>query len=300
MILSDAEVSESVRHLVSKLLRIPDRVRAFTVPTSIAESSFRIPLDLQEILRKNGLPCRRVNQGWLYDQVDLNNVALHLVAGSQQRKMLHWWARELNRRYGDTHSYRVDVVAQCPSPRPCGKCEFSVLRPDAPRLRVVTSAESPTKLHSEVFTLARSWPQLPSKVLELIDDFSWLEYTHIPAPLNWHEDFILSQGISDCSGFGRLLANEGRARGLTTRFCYGRSLTPPFSYGHYWAEFLVDDVWVPVDSLLIDALIRWEVLDGTKWDRSSSLGGILGRFARGHRPMLLHHRRPAPVQLQVA
>ncbi|NUR63325.1 MAG: transglutaminase domain-containing protein [Catenulispora sp.] len=300
MILSDFEVSVSVRDLVAKLLRIPDRARIFTVPANIAESSFRITPNLQEILRKSGLPCRRVNQDWLYDQVDLNNIALHLVPGSQQRKMLQWWARELNRQYGEVHSYRVDVVAQCPSPRPCGKCEFSVLRPDLPRLRVVTFAESPTKLHSEVFTLARSWPQLPAKVLELIDDYSWLKYMQIPAPLNWHEDFILSQGISDCSGFGRLLANEGRARGLTTRFCYGRSLTPPFSYGHYWAEFLVEDVWVPVDSLLIDAMLSWGVLDGTKWDRSSCLGGILGRLARGHRPMLLHRGRPAPVQLQVA
>ncbi|MFB7667286.1 transglutaminase domain-containing protein [Kitasatospora sp. NPDC056138] len=294
-----AAVSDDVSAIVAKLLKIPDSSRSFRVSEPAADAEFRIGRDLQAALRVVGLPCRRTGEGVHFDGTDLLNVALHLDIGSRQRRVLDWWARELCRPYGDLHSYQVDYVASCPGPHRCKDCEFSLLRPSRSRLRVQRSLTEPTVVHTELFMLARVWPQFPAKLLELIDDFSWIKYLRLPDPLCWDTEFILKRGVGDCSGFGRILAAEGRARGLESRFCYGRSLTPPFSAAHYWAEFRIDGVWVPVDPLLIDALVEWRILDPALWGRNSSLGAIMGRLANRFRPLALHNGGPAPIRLRV-
>jgi hypothetical protein len=292
-------VLDGVDALVAKVGKMPDSARVFAISEAAAEADYRIGPELQEALLRAGLPCRQLGESRQFDSTDLLNTSLQLGLGSRQRKVLAWWARELERPYGEVHSYRLDYRAGCPSPGHRSACEFSLLRPGPKRLRVVRDQSAGTTLHSELFTLARTWPELPDRLLDLLHSLSTVSFLRLPEPLRWDTEFIRHRNVGDCSGFGRLLVEEGRARGLTARFCYGRSLTPPFSAPHYWAEFLVDDVWVPVDPILIDALTSWGVLDAKRWDRTASMGAIMGRLANRFRPIVLHNGRPLQSTLPV-
>ncbi|GAA4838567.1 transglutaminase domain-containing protein [Kitasatospora terrestris] len=297
------EVIEAVPEIVAKVRRVPDRARQFEVSATAAVSEFRIVPALLEQLRRFGLPSRRVGGDELFDRYDLLNVALNLDIGSAQRKVLSWWARELDRPYGDFHTYELEYIASCPDPRHPGTCDYRVLRPDRPRLSATRSAPDPSTLHRESFTLPRIWPDLPPAVQELIEGFSRLSYLRLPHPLCWDVEFILASGIGDCAGMSRILVDEGRKRGLAARFSFGKSLTPPFASTHYWAEFMVDGIWVPVDPLLNGAMIGWGLLNASRWTVFSSLGGIMARLARGERDLVLHAdarhgSRPVPVHLR--
>ncbi|QMU78288.1 hypothetical protein GXW83_23860 [Streptacidiphilus sp. PB12-B1b] len=292
-------MTDGIAAVVAKLAKVPDRVRTFGIDEAAARTDYQIAPDLLDRLRGAGLPYRTAAGSPTFDGNDLINVALHLDFGSRPRKVLGWWARELERSYGDVHTYEVEYFAGCPDPRRCRGCRFSLLRPDQPRLQVDLAPAGPAVLYRHRFPLARSWPDLPDTLVELIDDFSGIEYLQLPDPLCWDTEFVRRYGIGDCAAYGKILVSEGRARGLTTRFCFGRSLTPPFSAAHYWPEFLISGVWVPLDSLLVGALTDWGVLSPERWGRTSSLGAIMARLANRPRPLAMHNGSLLPVQVRV-
>jgi hypothetical protein len=101
--------------------------------------------------------------------------------------------------------------------------------------------------------------------------------------------------MSDCSGAAMLLEREGSARGIPIRFAFGLIVAPPFSSLHSWNEILVEGVWVPVDPLIVRAMVKWRQLDAVEWAPHSSLGAILARLGPSISPAGLHLGEPAKV-----
>lgn len=277
------------RALLDKLARIPDSERRFTVTEAEARNGFQVPAEVLGRLRSEGLPATSVAGEWVFDPIDLLNVALHLDVGSKHRKVLAWWAREVERPYGDRVTYRLDYRVGCPSPGHSGDCHYSLLVPHATRTEVSRSSQEVTLLGSATFRLPRRWPAPPPELVALVDELADMQFVRLPWSLRGNTDFIRSSGIGDCFGMSKLMVAEGNARGMPARICYGRSLTPPFSAGHFWAEFLVDGLWLSMDPILIDALLGWGFLDPSRWTRYDSLGGILGRLADDFQPLVIHN-----------
>jgi hypothetical protein len=283
--------------LIGKLSKIPDAERRFTVRAERAWADYQVGGDLLGALRTGGLPARLGADGWRYDPTDLLNVALHLVSGSRQRKVLAWWTRELGRPYGETVRYRMDYLLGCPEPEHSGACHYSLLEVGGHRAEVERRDRGTAPRHSVEFRLQRRCPALPDPLRELIDEISGIRFLRLPDPLRWDVEFISATGVGDCCGVATLLVTAARARGFTARTCFGRSLTPPFSSAHYWAEVRVDDAWVPLDPVLIDALLAWRLCDPGTWTRYDSLGAILGRLAGTRQPLALHNGRPVEPAL---
>ncbi|MDF3290311.1 transglutaminase domain-containing protein [Streptomyces silvisoli] len=275
--------------LLEKLLRIPDSEREFTVTPEGALADYQVPEELLDLLRANGLPAQPGADCWLYDLADMLNVALHLDIGSRHRKVLGWWIRALERPCGEVVHYRMDYLPGCPLPEHAGSCHYSLLDRDGRRIKVTCEPQSRKPLHSLSFQLSQRWPTLPAPLRRLVDEVADIRFVRLHEPLRWDTDFIRVSGIGDCCGVAKLMVEEALDRGIPARMSSGRALTPPFSTGHFWAEFLIAGQWVPLDPVLIDALIEWGVCAPTHWNRHNSLGGILARFGEYRQPLALHN-----------
>jgi hypothetical protein len=206
------------------------------------------------------------------------NVALRVETSSRAHQALKWWGRELRRPYGPVSSYCLEFFADCPDPPHCGQCSFTIHGRQI-SIPAMNRRDTDTPIHSEIFNLRRVWPALPPSIVELIDEFKDVTFLRLREPIKWDTEFIRNSRVGDCAGVATLLVKEAKARRLPARFSYGMALTPPFCTGHYWAEFLVDGVWVPVDPVLISALISLHFLPEPAWSPRSSLGGILARLS---------------------
>jgi hypothetical protein len=138
------------------------------------------------------------------------------------------------------------------------------------------------------FDLSTRWPEVPPEVRELIDEYSHLDFMRMPPTIQQDVGFVTASGISDCAGFALLLRREGRARGIAIRLGFGLIISTPFSSVHCWNEVRVDDVWVPIDALIVGSMLRRGNLDPSRWTRYSSPGAILGRLADEITPTALH------------
>jgi hypothetical protein len=268
--------------------RMPDRHRTFHVSGRQAEAEFAIGASLQESLRRAGFPCAHDADGLVFDPFDLLNASMSLDLGSRQRRVLAWWVRELGRPAGDVVDYQLDYVPDCPSPAHGGPCRYRLYVPDGSWLDRTGDPGRSQVVCSVRFTLPRRWPQLPEELVALLEPFRQIRFLRLPESLRWDTEFIRASGVADCAGSATLLVAQGSARGLRARFSYGRSLTPPFSAPHCWAEFLVAGTWVPVDPVLIEAFRTWRLVSGPEWDGHPSLGSILGRIG-GSREALVTH-----------
>lgn len=297
----DLAVAESLdfRNVLSKISKVRDRFRDFAVPADRAAVEFQITHKLQEALLLAGMPNRSRGGTIFFDSTDLLNIALHLEIGSPQRKLLAWWTHELSRPYGEFTSYRMDYVARCPQPHHAGECTYRIVEPNSSFVEITSNDPSPQVRHSTTLTIRRKWPELQPNMLELIDSVRDIGFLWLPGDLRHDVDFIQQEKVADCVGVAKILNLKAASLGVTARHSAGRALTPPFSSPHSWAEFLVDDIWVPVDPVFIDALLEWELLEKGKWTRHSSIGGILVRIGAACRTSVFHNGQPIRAQYPV-
>jgi hypothetical protein len=274
--------------LVTLLRRIPDEFRDLRIGHDRAVAEFAVGVRLQQSLIELGFPHTDTAQGPLFDSTDLLNVSLSLDIGSRQRRVMAWWIRELGRPAQGVARYRLDYVATCPERARAGPCHFRLFVPDSSWLDRASHTKESQVLHSAEFALPSSVPEFPSPIVELLDECRAIRFLRLPNPLRWDVGFIRVRGVGDCAGVARLLVEEGTARGMTVRFSYGRSLTPPFSASHFWAEFLVEGVWVPVDPVLIEAFKGWRLISHQEWVGPPSLGRILGRIGDSKHELVSH------------
>jgi hypothetical protein len=295
MIMKQPDATE----VLAKISKVPDHVRRFTVSADRAIADFQISLELQDALLAAGIPNTRCRGTRCFDRTDLLNISLHLDIGSRPRKVLRWWARELDSRYAGSISYRVDYLMSCPQLGHAGMCIFGMLEPGSNRIELTTDDQHSSMRHSIGFTLQRNWPPFPHVVREILDEVRHISFMRLPPSLRWDVEFIQRERVGDCGGVARILVAKAAARGVAARVSYGLALTPPFGSKHYWAEFLIDGVWVPVDPVFIAALLEWRLLDNARWNRYSSIGGILARIGEVPQPLGLHNGQSTSVRLQV-
>ncbi len=285
-----------IRSIVGLLQSVPDSLRSFTVGIEGAEREYRISRELCNTLRAEGVPCLQHGNDMLFDRYDLLNMALRLDSGSPQRKLLRWWVRELESSDGAAVTYRMEYTARCPDNAHPSLCRYDLLGKQQRFVVEVASTPDTRTLGRILFRLPRSWPPYTQSLRCVIEEFSDVEFMQLPDPLRWDTDFIKAKRIGDCTGMAKLLVQAGTELGLRARFCYGRALTPPFSSAHYWAEFLIEGIWTPVDPLMVGALHRLG-LSLARWDRFASIGGILARLSDRWEPLALHNDQVIPVRL---
>jgi hypothetical protein len=150
---------------------------------------------------------------------------------------------------------------------------------------------------TSTFRLHKDWPDLPPEVLDLAAEVGRLEFTSLPIGLGFDLEFVRRTGLVDCAGAAYLLYKEAQQRGLPVRFSMGLVVVVPYASVHCWTEFLVEDTWVPVDPLMINALIRWGLLDGERWHFGRSIGAILGRLSNRAGPIATHNGEPAHITM---
>ncbi len=289
-----SDPGERAAAIVEKLRRIPDDAREFRLSAADAATILRVRPTLLDTLVGFGLPTRRRNGTRYFDRHDVTNCALHLGSGAIARAARRFWPAAL-RRTGGAGRYEVQYQLRCPQPGHAQACNWVLVGPGG---RVVERSVCPDEPPLRITTAcADVWPELPPEAHAVLDETRDLEFMMLPTAVRYDVDFIRATGLSDCAGVSRLLVREAVRRGLTARSSYGLIVAPPFAVEHFWAEIAVDDVWVPVDPVLLRAMIGWGGLPSPEWHPYRSIGAILARVADAAVVLASHEGRSAPVTL---
>ncbi|WP_380284973.1 transglutaminase domain-containing protein [Kitasatospora purpeofusca] len=278
--------------LVRRLRQLPDRQRRFAVTATGARRQHGIRPELLAALTAAGVPYVGEGDDRLHDAYDLGNAALHLGLVSVQSRSMRSWARALTTA---APAYRLEVVAGCPVPGHPGPCGYGVLT--ARGRRAAEGGPVDARLAELVVRPVREWPELPTKVRELLHEVGDIGFFLLPEAVRWDQAFMWRTRMADCGGAAAWLVSEGERRGLRTRFSFGVLVAQPYSTPHCWAEFLVDGVWVPVDPLLVRALNDWGGLDARDVPPDGRPGALFHRLSARFTKVVSHAGVWAPVSI---
>jgi acyl-CoA synthetase (AMP-forming)/AMP-acid ligase II len=287
-----------IRWLVAKLRQIPDSARSFTVSTESAVRDRRLPARLLTELAAHGLPHGGTAEAPLFDTLDLTNAALQLGCGVEGRSARRLWPAALRSRFDSLYArYAVRYSARCLDGTHEGACQFSFSRPGGGI--DVRTADGPGASVEIVYQASTrtSWPTVPPQVRDVLALADELDFFLLPLPLSRDVDFIRRTGLGHCAGVSSMVVEAARSRGLEARRAFGLLVTPPYGTGHFWTEFKVDGVWVPVDPLIVQQLVRWQTIDASEWPRWRSPGAIFVRLAGDDVPIAEHE--PGRFQLSI-
>ncbi|MGC5033391.1 transglutaminase domain-containing protein [Micromonospora sp. DT229] len=273
-VLSDDIVTDAVE-FVHRLRRIPWSARRFAADPVQARREFGLAGPVPDAVCSAGLPRVAHGEEALFDVLDLMNLGLHLRLRGPHLGAMRFWGALLDRPLGENRRYEVNYNPICPVPGHASDCEYLLRTPDETTIRVRQPANESGTVHTATVQLRNDWPDAPPSVRALIEDVTHIQQVRLPEILRWDTSFALASGIGDCAGIARLLTERGRARGLAVRLRYGLIVAPPYSMQHFWAEFLVEDRWVPYQPGLVNALIRWGVLAADRWPAHRSPGAVL-------------------------
>jgi hypothetical protein len=272
----------AVDDLLTRLTAIPNAARSFDVTVAEANRLYPVAAQFLERIRDRGL-AEGDGEAGLFERTDLINVELCVGRGAATMSLRRFWTAMLKRAQApDPVGYVVVYRAACPTPGHPGDCEYSLLLPGGRQeVRAEPSAsEQPiAQLRVERRTL---WPELPEPVRAIVDELRDLTFVRLPWKLERVLDeleFARRTGLGDCGTATKMLVKLGAERGVPVRKSFGLILAPPFSLRHYWPEVLVDDVWVPIEPLLVKTLVGWNALDGAQWPLYRSPGAALWRIA---------------------
>jgi hypothetical protein len=279
--------AEQIGTVIEKLRRIPDHARVFDLDEEAVWQRHRVPGDVLGQLYDHGLP----NRHGLVDSTDVYNLTLHLGISPAALAARRLWATGLRRAASGADRYEIRYDVSCPVPDHDGDCRYHLVLPDtgevervsAPRRRVGESVE---------VIVESDWPELPAWGREWLDVTRGVEFMRLPETLREDVAFIRETGLGDCVGVSQLLTDEGAALGLPVRRGSGLLLVVPYATPHNWAEVRLEGRWVPVDPVLIDAMIGWGLLDTPEWHRNRSPGVILCRVTLHRRPLVTHNGEP--------
>jgi hypothetical protein len=288
---------ERVPVLLEKLLRIPVAAREFTIDAEAAWRYHRIPADLLDFMRAEGLPAGHDGDVTRFDRADVLNIASHLGT-SAARAARRFWAAGMTRGTATgVARYEIEYRLTCPDPGHPAPCRYRLVLPGlGPVERHLRADPSGTATVSVEVSLDTDWPPLPAPARDLVDTTRDIEFMRLPPALQDDLAFIRATKISDCVGVARLLTAEGARRGLPVRLVSGLLVVLPYSTRHSWAEFLVDGRWVPIDPVFISAMLEWGVLDPQTWNPYRSPGAILCPITGDPTPLAEHDGLQIPVQ----
>ncbi|QMU67203.1 transglutaminase domain-containing protein [Streptacidiphilus sp. P02-A3a] len=286
--------------VLPKLLLIPDRARRFSISTREANRRFGMPLALLEALVTDGGPSRRRRDEVYFDRHDLFNVSLHLGVGSMARVAQRTWAAAFRNALLATSGHDLEYQATCPIPGHGQACSWTLALPG--------HASDDVRLHTDEGSLkygvkvpaCGELPPAPELIADLLEEVGSLELMRIPPSLQGDAAFITMTGMTDCLGAAALLADRARERGLRSRQSFGLMLAPPFANVHHWAEIEVDGVWVPFDPVMVNAMLRWRLVDPEYWHVGRSVGPLVARVADAYVPLVRHEGAEVPASLPMS
>ncbi|MFJ3789438.1 hypothetical protein [Kitasatospora sp. NPDC090091] len=284
----------TLRELVGRIGRVPDRYREFGQTAAEATWQHGIDEALLGTLTELGLPCRPGADGPRYDQLDLANVSLSLALPSARFMAMRGWAaaiRSAARASGAT-SYTVDVLPACPP----GPREHDCNPAAAPLLREQPGFDGPA---GGPFTLTRLVPARPAAVhpelAALTELVAAVHFHYLPAGLRQDVGFLREAALADCGLAATFLAEEALGLGLTARRSFGLFLSAPYSIAHSWLDVRVDDRWVSFDPHLVNLLTGWNLLPAEEWPSYRSIGEGAWRLADHEFVMAMHDGAETPV-----
>lgn len=296
------DADERLPELIAKLLQIPVEVRTFSVPAEQARIRYGIGGELLETMTRHGLPCVTDGQrgGRRFDPDDLHNLSIELRLRSPWAAAMRRWPRALEQEPASGEVvYRMDYVPACAAPKAHDRCRFTVLMPGGKRAVRTHDGQAPRVVATAEFRLRTRWPAFPPAVCELIDQVRDIRLMRLPFALRGDTAFIRRSGMSDCRTMAEFLVQQGTRRGLPARCSYGLIVASPFATRHHWSEFQIEGLWVPVDPLLVAAMVRWGLLDGRRRTPYGSPGALLGRLAGRRQPLALDGEVETEVSLPV-
>lgn len=287
-----------MRNIITRLVKIPDKARVFSVSAEEARLRYRMDDVILDSMVELGLPARDVDGTRYFDPFDLLNSSSHLGCSPASRIPRRLWPAALNQP-PDVGSviYDVSYLPSCPEPGHSGDCVFSLALPGGRRVRRIVRSGFPPPAVTARVRLGASWPELPPEVREVLGTVADLSLMWLPEGVATDLEFARATRLADCAGVCRILFEEGRRRNLPTRTSFGLAVAPPFAVPHHWAEFRVSGVWVPVDPVLIGAIVGWGALDRAQWPPHRSVGPILARVSSRRVPFAVHGGKPVPVSL---
>jgi transglutaminase superfamily protein len=282
---ADEPSKSAVERYLEVTALIPRESRDFSIPATCVPGLFGIPAGLITRMLRLGLPSEPVNGIPHFERSDLVNMSLYLRAGRRYLTIRKFWPRALRALDGKRHiGYRLSYTAKCPFPEYHANCRFRMLTPAGPAERQ-GFAGNPEPVYTTDIWLPAEWPGLPGTAREVVDVAEKFEHAWLPRAIQGDLGFMRRTGLANCMGMSRILAAEGRDRGLEARSVFGLLIPPPYGGVHFWTEIKVEGVWVPADPLMIKQMMSWDVLDGPKWSPYRSLGGIQCRLVeRGSGP----------------
>ncbi|MEV6927324.1 transglutaminase domain-containing protein [Dactylosporangium sp. NPDC051485] len=271
-----------VEELLTRLTSVPNDARSFDVTVEEASRLYPVGVRFLDRVRARGL-CEEQEGTELFERTDLINVELFLGRGAATMSLRRFWPATLKRVQAPAPAgYLVEFRAACPDPGHPGDCEYSLVLPGGrQQVRVERSASERPIAHVRV-ECPTEWPDLPESAREIIDELCGVTFVRLPWKLGHVLDdiaFVRRTGLGDCEAATKLLVKCGAERGVPIRQSFGLMLAPPFALKHYWPEVLVDDVWVPIEPLLMKAMVEWRALDPAQWAPYRSPGAALWRRA---------------------
>ncbi len=284
-----------VDRLVAVAAEVPDSARVYHSTPSDALRRHRINSELLDCLLDHGLTHRIRNGELLFDDYDLRNIALHLGLMSLQRMAFRSWATALIQAdQGERLQHRVRYVSTCPHPGHRGRCTFEPLVP-AGRVEATRGTDGTIAVVDVVRRTA--WPAPTTEQRDLVSGLGSISFWILPEVVRWDLAFLRRTGLSDCGGVAVLLVDDARRSGVPVRFSFGLLVARPYSTPHCWAELLIDDEWVPVDPLLVRALVQWGGLDARRWAPDRSPGALFRRLGDEFCCLAAHRGAWADVSL---
>jgi hypothetical protein len=189
--------------------------------------------------------------------------------------------------------YRV----RCPDPEHEPPCRYTAVVPGGTVRHASGTPGAEETVVTATVRLETDWPELPAAVRALVDDADGLDFMHLPPDLRYDEDFIRRSGLADCAGAARMLVRAAADRGVRARESSGLIIAPLHASRHYWLDVQVGDRWVPVDPILINAMLGWGIVHSPQWTPYRSPGAVLCRVSDPGVPMVTHDGVPVPVAL---
>ncbi|GAA0572099.1 hypothetical protein GCM10010172_65790 [Paractinoplanes ferrugineus] len=281
---------------MERILLVPDGAREFTEDLSDVRIHHRIRAALLQQLLDLGLPHRGTGEEMRFDKWDMANVGVSLGLPCPRRLAMRWWSKALAetptcRSIG----YTLEVAARCPDPGHAEPCEFS-LSPEfqgAARVRAVRSG-----VYSCEIGLPGGLRYFGDPFTDLFASVLDIRFHLLPVALSDDLGFVAETNLADCRAATMHLLRQARERELPVRTAVGYFVAPPYATPHAWIECQLEDAWWPADPFLLNALIRWQIIDPSRWPVNRSPQALLWPLHKRHFVAMTH--RGAEVYPTVA
>lgn len=247
---------------MARVLKVPDRYRAFEVSAPEAMRSYGFDEPLLAELMNAGLPYKGTRGDVLFSRRDMVNISLDLRLASTQWSVMKWWARSLPRQSGqETGDFQVRVSWKCPDPGHDGACAFTFAPQIAAAVQAIGAEEI---IRRDNLILSVSLPcekhDFGEAFHAVAQEARQLRFHYIPDELTEDIDFIRETRLADCRSANWYLMGLAEQAGFTVRPACGYFVGAPFPCPHSWFEVLVEDRWLAADPFYLAALQRWDII----------------------------------------